>query len=99
MVHDAACVLDLLSLHQEDLRAFGVKRLGLFGSVARGEGREDSDLDFVVELEQHTFDNYMGLALYLQDLFGCKVDLLELEAVKPRLKPIIEREAVYAPGL
>ena len=92
-------VIELLAQHHAEIRAFSVKRLGLFGSVARGEGREDSDLDFVVELEQHTFDNYMGLALFLQDLFGCKVDLIESEALKPRLKPVVEREAVYAQGL
>jgi predicted nucleotidyltransferase len=77
---------------------FGVKRIGIFGSFARGEEREDSDLDvlFVFEDGQKTFDNYMDLKFYLEDLFGRKVDLVTEKALKPQLKDIIMKDVVYA---
>jgi predicted nucleotidyltransferase len=54
-------VLDVIDDRRDQLRRLGVRRLGLFGSVARGEATEASDLDFVVELEPKTFDAYMDL--------------------------------------
>ena len=77
---------------------FGVRRIGIFGSFARGEEREDSDLDVLVVFEegQKTFDNYMDLKFYLEDLFGREVDLVTERALKPQLKDIIMKEVVYA---
>jgi predicted nucleotidyltransferase len=77
---------------------FGVKRIGIFGSFSRGEEREDSDLDVLVVFEegQKTFDNYMDLKFYLEDLFGREVDLVTERALKPQLKDIIMKEVVYA---
>ncbi len=92
-------VLAELTAHREQLRSFGVRKIGLFGSVARGEGDPDSDLDFLVELERHTFNDYFGLLAYLEDLFEHPIDLIETEAVKPRLKPYIDAEVIYAEGI
>lgn len=77
---------------------FGVKRIGIFGSFARGEERESSDLDVLVVFEegQKTFDNDMDLKFYLEDLFGRKVDLVTEKALKPQLKDIIMKDVVYA---
>ena len=77
---------------------FGVRRIGIFGSFARGEEREYSDLDVLVVFEegQKTFDNYMDLKFYLEDLFGREVDLVTERALKPQLKDIIMKEVVYA---
>ncbi|AKB34668.1 putative nucleotidyltransferase [Methanosarcina siciliae C2J] len=77
---------------------FGVKRIGIFGSFARGEEKEDSDLDVLVVFEegQKTFDNYMDLKFYLEDLFGREVDLVTEKALRPQLKDIIMKEVVYA---
>jgi len=77
---------------------FGVKRIGIFGSFVRGEEREDSDLDVLVVFEegQKTFDNYMDLKFYLEDLFGREVDLVTEKALKRQLKDIIMKEVVYA---
>lgn len=83
-----------LSRHEHDLRRFGVRRLRLFGSQARGDAGLGSDLDFLVELEKKTFDAYMDLKFFLEDLFGRKVDLVLESTVKPLLKDSIEREAV-----
>jgi hypothetical protein len=73
-----------------------VKRIGVFGSVTRGEVRLESDVDIIVELGEPTFDNYMDLKFRLEEVLQRPVDLVMADTVKPRLRPIIEREAVYA---
>lgn len=86
----------LLTEHRQDLAQFGVKSLALFGSVVRGEDRPDSDVDILVEFEGvATFDRYMGLRFFLEDLLGVPVDLVTRKALKPRLRPYVEREAQY----
>jgi len=91
--------ISTLKEHEKFIRKkFGVKRIGIFGSFARGEEKEDSDLDVLVVFEegQKTFDNYMDLKFYLEDLFGREVDLVTEKALKPQLKDIIMKEVVYA---
>lgn len=91
--------ISTLKEHEKLIRQkFRVKRIGIFGSFARGEEREDSDLDVLVEFEegQKTFDNYMDLKFYLEDLFGREVDLVTEKALKRQLKDIIMKEVVYA---
>jgi predicted nucleotidyltransferase len=92
-------VLGLIDQNREGLKRLGVRRLGLFGSCARGEATASSDLDFVVDFADKSFDAYMDLKAYLEDLFGCRVDLVLADTIKPRLRPIIQRETVYASGL
>ena len=91
--------LSLLRGHEPVLRErFGVARIGIFGSFARGEERPDSDVDVLVEFRkgEKTFDNYMGCKFYLEDLFGRKVDLVTDGALKPLIREPILREVVYA---
>ena len=92
-------ILKIIEANREKIKSFGVRRLGLFGSAARGEATETSDLDFIVELEKKTFDNYMDLKEYLEEMFGCKVDLVMKDAIKPRLREPILIETIYATGL
>ena len=92
-------VLKILQEHQERIRGYGVRRLGLFGSAARGEATKTSDLDFVVEFEKKSFDAYMDLKAFLEELFHCRVDLVIADVIKPRLRAIILEEAIHAPGL
>ena len=99
MKRDPEQILKTVEANREKLRNFGVRRLGLFGSAVRGEATEESDLDFLVELEIKTFDNYMDLKEFLEDLFGCKVDLVMKDALKPRLREPILKETVYVQGL
>jgi predicted nucleotidyltransferase len=75
-----------------------VRRIAVFGSIGRGDATEVSDLDLLVELDRKSFDAYMGVKEHLEDVFGCSVDLILADRIKPRLRPIILREAVYAPG-
>ncbi len=85
--------------NRKTLRKYGVKRIGLFGSYVRGTATAASDIDFLVELERLTFRDYMGLALFLEDLFKKDVDLVTATSIKPRLKPYIEKEIEYVSQL
>ena len=92
-------ILKKLEENRETVLSFGVRRLGIFGSYARGEESESSDIDFLVEFEKATFDNYFDLKFFLEDLFQCQVDLVIADVIKPRIRPLILEEVVYAPGL
>ncbi len=92
-------IFDLLEKNRDTIRSFGVRRLGLFGSFARGEACATSDLDFIVEFEHKSFDAYMDLKTFLEELLGRPVDLVMTDAIKPRLRAAILREAVDVPGL
>ncbi len=81
---------------QELSDRFSVRHIGLFGSFARSDAGPDSDVDIIVELEEPTFDHYMDLKFRLEEILGHSVDLVLADTVKSRLKPIIEREAIYA---
>ncbi len=86
----------ILSANRDEIvRRFGVRHLGLFGSTARDEAREDSDIDVLVEFDASaTFDGYLGLLKYLERLLGRKVDLVTASGLKPRARPSVERELV-----
>lgn len=92
-----AQILELLRSSKDDLeRRYSVRRIGLFGSVIRGEETTGSDIDIVVDMDHPTFDKYMDLKFHLERVIGREVDLVLLESIKPRLKPVISRKAVYA---
>ncbi len=91
-------VLILIEQNQVALKKLGVRRLGLFGSCARGEATVESDLDFVVKFSNKSFDAYMDLKSFLEDLFKSRVDLVTVSSIKPRLLSIIQRETIYASG-
>jgi len=88
--------LHLLQEHKETIcQRFGVRHLSLFGSTVRDEARENSDVDVLVEFDgPATSDRYFGLQFYLEDLFGCPVDLVTDKALRPELRPYIEKEAI-----
>jgi len=90
-------ILAVLQAHKDVFRQrFSAQRIGVFGSCARGSARPDSDVDILVELSEPTFDHYMDMKFYLEDLLGAPVDLVLADCVKPRLQPIIAQEVVYA---
>jgi predicted nucleotidyltransferase len=98
MVESKEQVFNLLRQAQPQLRCFGVKRYGLFGSFVRGEQNGESDVDILVEFDpgQKSFDNFMRLAFFLEELFGRRVELLTPESLSPHIGPHILREAEYA---
>ena len=75
---------------------FGVKRIGLFGSAARGEAGPESDIDVLVEFEDPALDRYMELKFYLEDLFSRPCDLVLDESLKDSLRESVHREVLYA---
>lgn len=92
-------ILEQLNNKAEELKNFTVRRIGLFGSLVRDEADTESDVDIIVDFDEPTFDHYMDLKFYLQNLFDREVDLVLADSVKPRLKPIIDKEVIYAQGL
>jgi len=92
-------ILRLLSERRDEIKKrFGVVRIGLFGSLARGEERAGSDVDILVEFEEPTFDAYVELKFYLEELFGREVDLVIESDVKPALREKIMGEVAFAEG-
>jgi len=89
-------ILRRLNEHRADLERLSVKSLALFGSIVRGEEGPRSDIDLLVEFAgPATFDQYMDLKFFLEDLLGRPVDLVTHGALKPRLRPYIEKEAIH----
>ncbi len=92
-------LLRTLDLNRGQIERFGVRELALFGSYARGEASESSDLDFLVTFEETTHDAFLGLKACLEPIFDHRVDLAIKDDLKPRLRETILREAVHAAGL
>lgn len=90
-------ILEFLKQHHNEFHErFSVNSIGLFGSYVRNEAVSGSDIDLLVEFERPTFDHYMDLKFFLEDQFQCPVDLVMADCVKPRLRPYISQEVVYA---
>jgi len=94
-------IMKKIEANLEKIKRYGVKRVGLFGSYTRNEQKAESDIDILVEFKkgEKTFDNYMDLKFFLEDLFKRKVDLVVVEAIKPDLKPYIMGSVRYASGV
>jgi len=99
MLRTRDSILKTLAANRAAILRRGVRSLGLFGSAARGESHSESDLDFLVELDRKSFDAYMEVKEFLEGLFNCSVDLVLLDALKPRLRQTILEETVHAAGL
>ena len=89
--------LEILTNNKPALaQRFGVTRLALFGSTARDVAQIDSDIDILVAFDgPATSERYFGVQFYLEDLFGCPVDLVTEKALRAELRPYVEREAVH----
>ena len=88
--------IELLRQHKLLLHSrFGVVKLGLVGSTARDAAQPGSDVDILVGFfGKATSAQYFGVQFYLEDLFGCTVDLITQKALRKKLRPFVEREAV-----
>ena len=94
-ISNAAEATARLAACADQVRALGVVRLALFGSVLRGEASPDSDVDLLVEFApgEKSFDRFMALADLLEALFGREVELVTPEALSPFIGPRILSEA------
>lgn len=82
-------------LRAELARRYSLRSIAVFGSITKGTADSSSDLDILVELAEPTFDNYMDLKFQLEETLGRPVDLVLRETLKPRLRQVVEKEAVY----
>jgi uncharacterized protein len=90
-----AALATLHKLKPELIQKFGVSRLALFGSTARDEAIDTSDVDILVSFDGiATSARYFGVQFYLEDNLGCPVDLVTEKAVRPQLRPYIEQDAI-----
>jgi len=91
--------LETLRRSEPDLHARGVRRAAVFGSVARGDGRPDSDIDILVEIDPDahlTVFDYAGLKDYIGSLFDGPVDVVNRDGLKPYARPAATADAIYA---
>ena len=90
-------VLDTLRAHKPVLaERFGVSGMALFGSFARDQATESSDVDILVSFDfPATSKSYFGVQFYLEDLLGRKVDLVTDKALRTEFRPYVERECMY----
>jgi hypothetical protein len=97
MTRDA--IIETLRARERELRRLGVCHIALFGSVARGDATETSDIDLLVDLQPDApigVFEYVGLTQFIEDLFPVRVDVANHARLKPHVRPSAEREAVYA---
>ena len=92
-------ILQTLREHDETLKAYSVRRIALFGSYARSEETLTSDIDFLVEFDKPTYDNFYNLIEYMENLFGKRVEVLTpiaLETMRvPEVAESIRESLVY----
>ena len=90
-------ILSFIAAHKTEFeRIFGVKRIGLFGSYARGESYEGSDIDIVVELEKPDLFNLIGIKQTIEEALGNKVDVVRVrDKMNRSLRYRIERDVIY----
>lgn len=98
-VHSKQGLLDRLQALETDLHALGVRRLGIFGSFARGQQHQDSDVDILVEFEpgRKTFDTFMRLSFLLEEALQRRVEVITKESLSPYIGPRILEEVEYVP--
>lgn len=91
-------ILKTIQLHVGQIKGYGVKRVGIFGSFVGSSQTSQSDIDVLVEFSRgnKTFDNYMELKFYLEKIFRRKVDLVIKEALKTRIRHKVLSEVEYA---
>jgi predicted nucleotidyltransferase len=96
---DRRDIIAKLRENEQVLRARGVSHAALFGSVARGEKRPDSDIDIIIDLDPvivRTMFDYAGVKDFIADMFGGSVDVVSTESIKPMVRPKATADAIYA---
>jgi uncharacterized protein len=91
-------IITALVRNHNRIRGFGVRSLAVFGSAAREELGPKSDVDLLVDIQPKSFDAFMDLKLYLEEILGRKVDLILKNSIKPALRKPILSSAVNVPG-
>ena len=90
-------ILQILHLHQPELqKKYPIGRLGVFGSYARGEAIEQSDIDIAVEITGPMGLNFVAMANEIETLLGKKTDVVPLRSIKPQYQQFVQKDLVYA---
>ena len=84
----------LAAIREDLFRRYPLRRLAIFGSVARGEGSADSDIDIMVEFSEPVGFEIVDLAIELEDVLGHPVDLVSRKGIRDRLMPYVEKDLV-----
>jgi len=88
-------IIKTIEENKNKIKNFGVKKIGLFGSYLKNKQTKKSDIDFIVEFNIPSFDNYADLLILLEKIFGKKIDLITFESLRPELN-YIKNEVEYA---
>ena len=91
-------ILSVIRMHKQQIASYGVTKIGLFGSFARNEQHSHSDIDILVDFDpaKETFDNFMNLYNYLEDLFADKrIEVLTVNGLSPHIGQYILKEVNY----
>jgi len=91
-------IFTTIQLHKDDIKQFGIKEIGLFGSYVRDEQTEKSDIDLLVEFyrEKKNFKNFMGFCFYMDDLFNSKkIEVVTKKSLSEYIGPYILKEVEY----
>ena len=98
MIKSKQDILNVLAQNELLPRALGVQRIGLFGSFVRGEQHPDSDIDLLVEFApgRKTFDTFMELSFFLEEVMQRRIELVTVESLSPYVGPHILKEVEYA---
>ncbi len=90
-------IMRKLQSHRRQMKKLGVKKLGLFGSAARGDMKARSDVDIVVEFDKTTYRRYLSLKRLLEDILDRDVDILTWPSVQGRLKEQVMKDYINVP--
>lgn len=90
-------ILQTLAANKQQLAAYGVNQIGLFGSYVRNEASPNSDIDLLVDIkkDKKTFNNFLSLNYFLEELFGKKVELVTTQSLSPHIGPQILKTVEY----
>jgi len=90
-------VTQTLTAQKDELRGFGLRRIGIFGSTARGESSVSSDIDLLLDFDpaKKTYKNFIASTTFLEQLFNRPVDAVTPQALSPYIKPHIEKDITY----
>lgn len=96
-VKNKESILKILAEKEKELKEYGVKEIGLFGSYVRNEADSYSDIDVLVDIDSDykTFRNFLGLNYYLEELLGTKVELVTKQSLSPYIGPHILKTVAY----
>ena len=97
VVQNKRTLISLLKANSQKLRSYGVANLSIFGSFIKDKPTADSDVDLLVDFDpnQKSYDNFMDLSFFLEDLLGRKVEVVTPQSLSKYIGPHILREAEH----